>query len=473
MVVDRDMFISATFTDLPTLSLTKTGSGQVRIDDGPLQNLPIDIDFDEAKVIQVEAVASEDYAFDSWSGDVTGETNPQQIVMDSDKSVMVNFTENPTLSLVKTGAGRVRIDGGPAEDLPLDRVFDEGTSVEIEAVPDTGFAFLNWSGDLSGTTNPVTVEMDDDKTITMNFADSPLISMLKVFWKSSVGQVEFWALNHDGTLYTRNTIGVTYTFAEVEAGDINGDGTDDLIILTSTGLVEYWLLNFDGSVQSQDNMGYAPDNSFIVASDDMNGDGIVDLIFRDNLGMLWCWIINTDGTHQPKVKFGGPVSNNWIIEATGDIDGNGTSDLFWRENWTGWTAFWMLNPDGTRKAAGYIGNGPVAKSWQIEGAIDINGDHVPDLLWRNSIGQLAYWELNSDGSRNGNAGFIGGKVELCWRVEATGDIDGDGVTDLIWRNDTTGDVACWLIDPNEDNKRKATVLIGNNNTTWEIEAIGK
>ena len=133
----------------------------------------------------------------------------------------------------------------------------------------------------------------------------------------------------------------------------------------------------------------------------------------------------------------------------------------------------MLNPDGTRKSAGYIGDGPVSTSWQIEGAIDINGDDVPDLMWRSDTGQLAYWELNPDGSRNGNAGLIGGKTELSWQVEAAGDIDGDGVTDLIWRNDITGDVACWLIDPNEDSKRKGTVLIGNKPTTWEIEAIGK
>ena len=39
----------------------------------------------------------------------------------------------------------------------------------ITAVPSTGFRFANWSGDFSGTTNPLTIVMDADKTVGATF----------------------------------------------------------------------------------------------------------------------------------------------------------------------------------------------------------------------------------------------------------------------------------------------------------------
>jgi uncharacterized repeat protein (TIGR02543 family) len=44
-----------------------------------------------------------------------------------------------------------------------------GSSVTLTAVADAGYRFIGWSGGLSGTANPATVLMDDDKTITANF----------------------------------------------------------------------------------------------------------------------------------------------------------------------------------------------------------------------------------------------------------------------------------------------------------------
>ena len=45
----------------------------------------------------------------------------------------------------------------------------EGMEVTISALPDSGYAFSGWSGDVSGTENPLTVVMDKDKSITANF----------------------------------------------------------------------------------------------------------------------------------------------------------------------------------------------------------------------------------------------------------------------------------------------------------------
>ena len=48
--------------------------------------------------------------------------------------------------------------------------YNEGTQVALTAAPNTGYSFTGWSGDLTGTTNPATIVMNADKTVTANFA---------------------------------------------------------------------------------------------------------------------------------------------------------------------------------------------------------------------------------------------------------------------------------------------------------------
>ncbi len=47
--------------------------------------------------------------------------------------------------------------------------YEFGSTVTVTAAPDPGYLFTGWSGDASGTTNPLAVLMDADKTITANF----------------------------------------------------------------------------------------------------------------------------------------------------------------------------------------------------------------------------------------------------------------------------------------------------------------
>jgi uncharacterized repeat protein (TIGR02543 family) len=46
----------------------------------------------------------------------------------------------------------------------------DGTSVTLTATPKPGYEFTSWSGDISGTTNPLTVVMNSNKTVSANFA---------------------------------------------------------------------------------------------------------------------------------------------------------------------------------------------------------------------------------------------------------------------------------------------------------------
>ena len=50
--------------------------------------------------------------------------------------------------------------------------YSSGTLVTLTATPNSGYTFNHWSGDASGTNNPVTLTIDSNKTVTGNFTST-------------------------------------------------------------------------------------------------------------------------------------------------------------------------------------------------------------------------------------------------------------------------------------------------------------
>ncbi len=54
---------------------------------------------------------------------------------------------------------------------PSQGSYTAGTSVTLQAMADSGYEFTGWSADLSGSTNPASLTMNADKSVTANFAE--------------------------------------------------------------------------------------------------------------------------------------------------------------------------------------------------------------------------------------------------------------------------------------------------------------
>ena len=67
-----------------------------------------------------------------------------------------------TLIVNTTGSGTVTKN-------PDQATYASGSTVTLTATPSTGYQFSGWSGDASGTTNPLSFTMSSNKTITGNF----------------------------------------------------------------------------------------------------------------------------------------------------------------------------------------------------------------------------------------------------------------------------------------------------------------
>ena len=61
--------------------------------------------------------------------------------------------------------------GGTTNPAPGTYTYEDGSYVEVCALPVQFYAFTGWSGDASGKTNPETIYMNRDKSVTANFKE--------------------------------------------------------------------------------------------------------------------------------------------------------------------------------------------------------------------------------------------------------------------------------------------------------------
>ncbi|MEJ5200980.1 MAG: DNRLRE domain-containing protein [Anaerolineales bacterium] len=99
----KEVAVSGTATQFYTLTVNSSAGGSVTLN-------PAGGSYASGTVVTLTAVPDSGYAFDSWSGDLTGNTNPATITMDGDKTIIANFVVSPctNVSLVATADTRMR-----------------------------------------------------------------------------------------------------------------------------------------------------------------------------------------------------------------------------------------------------------------------------------------------------------------------------------------------------------------------------
>ncbi|MFM8682322.1 MAG: InlB B-repeat-containing protein, partial [Chthoniobacterales bacterium] len=83
---------------------------------------------------------------------------------------MSTAAQTYTLSLSAT-------TGGTAQASPAGTVFEAGQSVQLTAIPSTGYAFAGWQGNATGTANPLTLTVNSNLSITAAFVVKPVVPM--------------------------------------------------------------------------------------------------------------------------------------------------------------------------------------------------------------------------------------------------------------------------------------------------------
>jgi len=148
-----------------TIEAPNTFTLNVSAENGSVVKDPDQQGYIEGTQVILSAIPAEGYVFSSWSGDATGSDNTLTVTMDSDKNITANFTAIPA----GTFTLNVTSENGSVAKNPDQQSYNEGAEVVLTATPADGYEFSSWSGDATGSDNPLTVTMNSDKNITANF----------------------------------------------------------------------------------------------------------------------------------------------------------------------------------------------------------------------------------------------------------------------------------------------------------------
>ena len=180
---------------------------------------------------------------------------------------------------------------------------------------------------------------------------------------------------------------------------------------------------------------------------DFDGDGKSDVLWRNTFnGSNTIW---PSANSSLRRLIDTVADRGWKIAGTGDFNGDGQADILWRHSASGGNVIWLSGNLATSQSVTAVTN----LSWTVAGAGDFDGDGKSDILWRNtSTGANAIWKSGNSATAQAVA-----TVGTAWKVAAVGDFDGDGMSDILWRNSATGADTIWRSANPTDVQAMATV----------------
>ena len=229
--------------------------------------------------------------------------------------------------------------------------------------------------------------------------------------------------------------------------DFDNDGKLDLLWRNqTTGKNEFWWMNGSTVTSTSDLLQIGDQSWQIAAAADMDRNGTTDLLWRNySTGANAFWLLDrgkfkiqksstayTYGTDEntSDALFGYTIGDTqWIITGAGDLDGDGSTELFWRHAVSGMNAVWKMNK--TQLQSGYFTTTVGAGGWWMTSSGDFNQDGLRDWVWRErQTGQTVVWYMDP------------------WNIKTTG-------------NFTEGYSYDWIQEPNLSPETSEDLLLGD------------
>ena len=388
---------------------------------------------DSANTSSTSSTFSEAVKAASTTG-IASSANPSMI------GTSVTFTASvtgsaPTGTAAFTDNGTT-ISGCGAVALPTGTSSTKTTSCSTSALTaGTHSIVATYSGDSSNaaststslsqvvkvSNNPMLGDLDGDGTSDL------------IWQSSSTSQGAFWFMLN-GQQNSSSFFSLPAGWSPQAVGDVNGDGRADIVWTNaSANLAAIWFMN--GSTVSSTAYYGVPSSWSVAAIGDFNGDGKADILWRNVNGQITAWLMN-GSTIQSVVNYSN-VDSSWTVLGTGDFFGDGKSEVVWVHQPDGTIYLWRNVDQSTPQL---ISRGVPGGTWQVVAIGDFDGDGMADLFLRDASGANAIWKAGLSSS----AVFPPG-VSTSWSVMTAKQLYGDGRSDVVWRRND-GLLAQWRFD---------------------------
>jgi hypothetical protein len=140
---------------------------------GSIVTSPVSLWYPYGSAVRLTAVPATGNYLAFWANAAAGQTNDPLTftVTNANPTVTAVFgslggTKMNALTVIPDGRGQVTLTP-PGNEFPLN------TNVVLQATPDAGHEFLGWTGDATGTENPLVVTMNSNMVITASFSKRP------------------------------------------------------------------------------------------------------------------------------------------------------------------------------------------------------------------------------------------------------------------------------------------------------------
>lgn len=246
--------------------------------------------------------------------------------------------------------------------------------------------------------------------------------------------------------------------------DVDGDGRADIVWRNASNVRGWnflWTMNGEEVLLSRP-INVVQGEEWQLNLGDFDGDGKTDLFWR-NPDLLGGYnrVFLMDGFNITSRPVHARLNNEFELQVIGDLNGDEKDDIVWRKTDTNQLAVWFM--DGAGKVSRWsnaLGN------LVIEGIGDFNGDRVKELILRNGQ-SLKVWSL-AEGATNFEETALAAVAPSDWILAGTGDLDGDGTEDLVWRNIQDGRNSVYYMEDGVVREQKLLPQVG---TAWSLAKV--
>jgi hypothetical protein len=306
---------------------------------GSVTSAPTFAKYDSGMVVLLTAVPAAGYSFTSWSGDLAGTTNPQNITVNAAKNVTANFEINTYQLTTTAGPG-----GSISAPTGSPVIVNYGATTTITASPYAGYDFTQWtitSGsatitDANSASTAVALT-SGDATVKANFA---IRTYLLTVNAGTGGTITAPSNSPVTVIYGGATTvkaspspGYAFTYWSVVSGSAtfnNADTPSTTVTLTAGNTTVQ--ANFKPLCQwTAVNTGLTDNTSFSLA---VNGGNI---FAGTTIGVF---LSTNNGTNWAPVQTGMPAEQVYSLAVSGSniFAGTGGGVFLSSNNGTSWTA---------------------------------------------------------------------------------------------------------------------------------------